>query len=586
MQLINRLKVLLTAIAFLFLSMLTPLQAGAATVNPSPSAKISFTFDEGYNSALTQAAPVMAKYGVPGTVYITTNCMGMTASPNGCRADTNKSYLTWDQVAQLRNAYGWEIGSHTVNHYCLASTGDGSDCQTNQLSPSEVEYELAQSKADLAAHGYNALSYASPYGDYNAATIAKIAKYYTSQRGFADVGYNSWPNSDYFLKVQPVQGNIRVNTVKGYIDSAIANNQWLVLVFHDIKTRASNRNSDYEYSTSDLEQIAAYVKSKNLPAVNISSGLVTSDVNLLVNSSFNNGIADGWTSDAPTNIIKDTGQNGSFPDPANSVKFVSSNQNIHLFSPKVSVDPNAIYMLKNFLNVQNLSNGQVGFYIDEYNSLGNWVSSQSKAAENSVFAEELNFTYKPSSSAVRSASLQIYVTANSGITAYLDNVQWFPLTAVSPPAAQTNLMINGTFDNGIADGWRTDSSTTMVKDTANNGSPANPVNSIKITSTNRNTHLFSPILSVDSTKTYSLISYLDFKQRTSGEVGFYIDEYDANGNWISGQWKTAVTALGPRDVGFNYTPSSANVKKASLQIYVTANSGILAYYDNVRWYLN
>jgi hypothetical protein len=67
-------------------------------------------------------------------------------------------------------------------------------------------------------------------------------------------------------------------------------------------------------------------------------------------------------------------------------------------------------------------------------------------------------------------------------------------------------------------------------------------------------------------------------------VGWYIDEYDVNGNWISGQWKLASTTLGASNVYLSYSPSTTNVAKASLQVYVTGNSGVLAYLDDVRWW--
>lgn len=575
---------------------LAPIQALAATTNISPAAKVSFTFDDGVASSYTQAAPTLAKYGLGGTVYVSTGCVGMTQVPNTCRANTDTPYMTWEQLTQLRDAYGWEIGAHTVNHVCLASTGDGSDCQTDELSTAEVDYELSQSKADLASHGFNAVSYASPYGDYNPATLAQIAKYYTSQRGFADVGYNSWPNSDYYLKVQQVQAGVSVNTVKSYIDSAAANNQWLILVFHDVKTNASNDPDDYEYRTAELDEIAAYAKSRQdagaIRSVNVGQAQVTSDVNLLPNGSFNNGIANGWTTDSAATITKDTASKGSYPDATNSVRLVSTTREAHLFSPKVSVSPNMPYMFKTFLNVQRRTSGEVGFYIDEYNANGAWISGQYKKAEASVFVEQLNLPYTPSSGAVAQASLQVLVSANSGITAYVDNVQLFPLTSdpvvVPPePPAPVDVMTNGTFDAGIAGGWTTDSPTNITKDATNNGSPANKLNSLKfVASTTKNAHLFSPKIDVDSTKSYNLSSYLNIRQRRSGSIGFYIDEYDANGNWVSGQYKLGVTARGVTNVGFQYQPSSANVKRASLQVIVVRNSGIQAYFDDVKWFAN
>lgn len=555
----------------------------AAVSNSAPTAKISFTFDDGLASAITQAAPTLAKYGFAGTNYVTTSCIGMTTAPNTCHANNDAIYMSWAQVAQLQTTYKWEIGSHTATHPYLASS-DASDGQPNTLTPAQVTQELVDSKSTLAAHGINATAFASPYGDYNPAVLAQIAKYYTSHRGFADTGYNAWPNSDYLIRNQQVQAGVSVATVKGYIDSAIANNQWLVLTFHDIKTKASNNPDDYEYSTAKLDQIAAYVKSKNVAVPTISQGLVTSTTNLLANSSFNNGLADGWSTDSPTNITKDSGNNGSYPDPTNAIKLVSGAKENHLFSPRVAVNSAATYMLKNFLNVQQITSGEVGFYVDEYDANGNWISGQYKKAERSTFAEELNFIYKPTASNVATASLQIFSTANSGITAYLDNVLWFSLTDTVPPT-QTNLITNGTFDAGISGGWTTNSPTTITADADNNGSPANPANSVKLTSTTIDRHLFSPTVTIDSLKAYNLSSYLNIKQISTGEVGFYLDEYDANGNWISGQYKVAARNVGSNTIAFSYKATSTNVKTAKLQLIVQANSGVLAYYDNVQWTL-
>jgi hypothetical protein len=75
-------------------------------------------------------------------------------------------------------------------------------------------------------------------------------------------------------------------------------------------------------------------------------------------------------------------------------------------------------------------------------------------------------------------------------------------------------------------------------------------------------------------------------QRTSGEVGFYIDEYDANGNWISGQYKGGVRAAGKGDFPFQYQPTSSGVQKARVQVILSANSGIVAYVDDAKWYEN
>ncbi len=562
--------------------------AHGAVANPTPTAKITFTFDDGLQSAATQAQPILTRYGLTGTSYVTTGCIGMTTAPNTCHADTDARYMTWTQVKQLQTA-GWEIGSHTVTHPYLASS-DASDGQPNVLTPTQVAAELSQSKAALSAQGITANALSTPYGDYSSATLAEIAKYYTSHRGFADQNANNWPYNDYLLNNMPVQSGVTVAQVKAKIDAAITNKQWLILTFHDIKLLPSSNPDDYQYGSLALEQIASYVKTKQtaglITPVNVSQGLVTSDVNLLPNGTFDSGITGGWTTDAPTLVTHDTLNNGSVPNPANAIKLTSSAlANAHLFSPYTTVNSNTSYLLKSFLNVSKITSSELGFYIDEFDASGRWISGQYKNGERSVFVEEYNIAYKPTSSSVKTARLQVIAGANSGVNAYIDNIQWFPLVSATPPV-QTNLVTNSTFDNGIADGWTTDSSTTITKDTANHGSPNNPVNSILMKSTTANTHLSSPKVTVDSTKNYTLQSYLDLQQVSEGdEIGFYVDEYDANGNWTSGQYKTGIRSVSKGEVGFQYKPSSTNVKSASLQIIVTANETISAYYDDLRWHL-
>ncbi len=576
-------KAIVLLVLALVLAFNLPLRATAAVQAPEPAAKISFTFDDGFTSNYTQAAPTLAKYGLTGTSYVTTGCVGMTKAPNKCRADSDATYMTWTQIKDLKSKYGWEIGSHTATHPYLA-TFDASDGQPNKLTPTQVTNELVNSKAALAAQGINATSFASPYGDYNMPVLAEIAKSYSSQRGFQDFGMNQWPNSDYLLRVKPVQEGVTVANVKTAIDQAITSKQWLVLVMHDIKTNPSTDPDNYQYATSKLDQIAAYVKSKQasslIKSVNVSQGLVTSDVNLLTNGSFNSGISSGWTTNNTSQVVKDTAKNGSYPDPINSIKFTASTTPLHLFSPQVSVNSRTTYMLKSFLNVQKLTSGEVTFYIDEYDANGNWISGQYKKGEGSVFVESMNFTYTPTSAAVSKASLQIAVSANSGITAFVDNVQWFPLQTI----AISNLITNGDFWQGIAAGWTTDNSTAITADANNNGGPATPVRSAKLTSATQNSHLFSSVVNVVSTKQYNIDSYLNLKQISSDEIAYYIDEYDVNGNWISGQLKAGVSTVGAGNVGFTYTPSSVNVAKARLQIIVKGNAGILAYLDDVYWY--
>lgn len=583
----NKLKLLVASALVSILALGGSLQAFAVTQPRSTTAKVSFTFDDGRASAATQAAPTLAKYGFTGTDYVISGCVGMITVPNTCHANNDTTYMTWDQVTQLQNTYGWEIGSHTVTHPYLASF-NAADGQPENLTTAQIIQELTKSKSDLSAHGINATDFASPYGDYNQAVLAQIAKLYASHRGFADTGYNSAPYNDYIIRDQRVQAGVTVAAVESYVDQAIASNSWLVLTFHDIMPTANtNPLMTTSISTADLDQIAAYVKSKGVPVVNINNGLING-ANLLTNSTFDNGIANGWSTDAPASIVKNTGRNGSYPSPKNSVSMKATTKNVHLFSPNVAVDPGSTYILKSFLNLAKITSSTMGYYVDEYDANGNWVSGQYKQSVSFAWPQTVGFEYKPTSTKVAKARLQVIVPANSGIQAYVDNFQWIneSNTPPTPPPVQTNLVANGAFDSGISTGWTTDGISNIVADAGSNGSPANPINSVKMTAVTQNTHLFSPKVTLTSGKTYSLSTYVNTKQLTSGEVGFYVDEYDVNGNWTSGQYKTGARSAGASTVSFAYTPTSANVKSASLQIILVGNSGIVAYIDNVVWLQN
>jgi peptidoglycan/xylan/chitin deacetylase (PgdA/CDA1 family) len=565
--------------AVLAVYQLTPVAAAVQAAAPAP--KISFTFDDGYASVIEEAAPAMATHGIAGTAYVISGCVGMTETPNDCEADDDKSYMTWEQINQVKNTYGWEIGAHSVSHPQLATEG---------LTAAELEAEINGSKQTLAANGHTATSFASPYGDYSNDTLAVIAKHFSSHRGFHDLDNNVWSYNDYVINNMQVQAGVSVNAVKSRIDEAIANNHWLVLTFHDVNDSPNSDPEEYEYSTANLAAIAAYVKTKKdanqLQVVNMSQGVVQSDVNSLPNASFDSGIAGGWSTSGGASIVANASNNGSFPSATNSVRITAGSSNGFLFSPQVNVDSTQTYMLKSFLNLGSITAGELGYYIDEYNASGVWISGQWMRAQTAATVQNVNFTYQPSSAAVKKASLQIYVTGGSGIQAFVDNAQWFNLAGTDtppPPPPSNNLLPNSNFSSGLANGWTTDNNTAFTTDAANHGSPDSLQHSIKLTAQTGNAHLFAPLVNVLGTSQYTVSAYANVATLSSGELGFYIDEYDTAGSWVSGQYVFAKRNAGTETVSFAYSPSSASVKKAGLQVILTGNSSITGYLDEVKF---
>ena len=133
------------------------------TLPPSDGTlKIAVTFDDGYRDNLLIAAPLMAKLGIPFTVFA---CTGAVA---GRRA----GFLGPEEVRELAGVPGAAIGSHTVGHPRLAECGE-----------STVNTELADSKAYLEdLLGTRVDSIAFPHGSVNRRVrdLAESAGYRTA----------------------------------------------------------------------------------------------------------------------------------------------------------------------------------------------------------------------------------------------------------------------------------------------------------------------------------------------------------------------------------------------------------------------
>jgi peptidoglycan/xylan/chitin deacetylase (PgdA/CDA1 family) len=140
--------------------------------------RVAVTFDDGYESMLTAAAPVLASLGVPGTVFVPTDFPGTKPlcwpGIEEWVDDEEHAHevepLTWDQVRELEAA-GWEIGSHTCSHPRLPT-----------LEDEELAAELVNSRLVLESElGHPVRSIAYPYGavDERVILAARDAGYLT-----------------------------------------------------------------------------------------------------------------------------------------------------------------------------------------------------------------------------------------------------------------------------------------------------------------------------------------------------------------------------------------------------------------------
>lgn len=203
---------------------------------------VSLTFDDGWQSQYTNALPLLNTYHDKATFYL---CPDFFNTPN---------YMTMNQATTVQQA-GNEIASHTMNHPDL--TG---------LDSSALNFQLSQSRQFLQQNfGTTITDFATPYGAYNRQVVGAIQQYYDSHRS-TDIGYNSKDNFNvYNIRTQVVLSTTSVSDVNGWIQTAIQDRVWLVLVFHQVDTSGNQ----YSITPANLDAILASINSKGLPVETI-----------------------------------------------------------------------------------------------------------------------------------------------------------------------------------------------------------------------------------------------------------------------------------------------------------------------------
>lgn len=122
-----------------------------------PRRGLAITLDDGYRDNHDNAAPILKKYNLPATFFVTTQFIGSDFVPWWDRdLGIRRPWMTWHHVRALQRD-GFEIGSHTRSHAELAT-----------LSTEDVRAEIAGSCKDLEQQlSTPVVSFAFPYGREN-----------------------------------------------------------------------------------------------------------------------------------------------------------------------------------------------------------------------------------------------------------------------------------------------------------------------------------------------------------------------------------------------------------------------------------
>ena len=210
---------------------------------------ITVTFDDGWETTYTVAAPILMNDGIHSTQYLVTSLLD------------NPAYLSSSQVKALK-ANGQQIACHTVSHPDLT-----------KVSAKEVNYQLRGCKQYFAQKGFGSIQdFAAPYGSTNPEVIKEISQVFRSERntngdlsnGVTDADVNVLGNSDaHNIIGVTVHSNTTVAQLKQAVDYAKAHNGWLVLTYH----QAEEQGSKYSLAKDSLQKQLDYLSSTDVRIV-------------------------------------------------------------------------------------------------------------------------------------------------------------------------------------------------------------------------------------------------------------------------------------------------------------------------------
>ncbi|GMA24875.1 hypothetical protein GCM10025864_26340 [Luteimicrobium album] len=109
--------------------------------------ELALTFDDCPRSVLTTAAPILAEYGLPFSLFVVSDWSEGTAGPG------DEAVLSWDDVVHVAEL-GGEIGNHSATHPDFATIGAGE--AADEIGRAS---ELIERRTGIAA-----TSFAIPFG--------------------------------------------------------------------------------------------------------------------------------------------------------------------------------------------------------------------------------------------------------------------------------------------------------------------------------------------------------------------------------------------------------------------------------------
>lgn len=226
-----------------------------------PSGVCCLTFDDGFQSTYTKAAPIVAGVGGRATSYIIKNQID------------SANFLTLAQMKDLQNTYGWAVGSHS---YLGIDHEAGGGIGFTDLPADVCTNDIQQLRAWLRDQGMTAYDHlAYPHGAYcieangdgnvNDRVDVTLAPYLKTARTLYGKMPETIPLADRMkMRVWTATGgSTLLSTLQTQADVAKRCKSAMVIVFHEIVDTGPPGSS--QWLTSDLASLVSYIDSIGMP---------------------------------------------------------------------------------------------------------------------------------------------------------------------------------------------------------------------------------------------------------------------------------------------------------------------------------
>lgn len=217
-----------------------------------PNGVVSFTFDDGYVSQATIAAPLLDQYGWAATAYVVQEAIDQGYGMS---------------VAQLRamELRGWDIGAHAYSWAMHDATGGATG-----VTQAALELDLDRQRSWLWRNGFkSAEHWAYPQGFYNATVLEVARQRFTACVHTRSNGYEA-VNPGESLRLGRFglgSSGVSLASAQTRVTGVAGNKGWQIFMLHKLDVTATDAIT---WATSDFAALLASCASAGVAVKTIS----------------------------------------------------------------------------------------------------------------------------------------------------------------------------------------------------------------------------------------------------------------------------------------------------------------------------